>query len=756
MIEAGLHRVPDADPDRVLARGRARLPGAGAAASRQVLRAAAGAAAVQAAADGRRASTAISRSRPASATRRAARTARPGEFYQLDFEMSFVTQEDVFATIEPVIAGVFEEFAGGRAVDAGRRSRAFPTTRRCWNTAPTSPTCAIRCAITDVTEHFAGSGFGLFARIAASGGVVRAIPAPGAAGQPRSFFDKLNEWARERGRRRARLHHLRRRRRRRGRSRATWSRRAPRRSAAACGLQRGRRGVLRRRQEGRGAEIRRRGAHAGSGQDLGLIEQGAFRFCWITDFPMYELNEETGQIDFSHNPFTMPQGGHGGAEHAGPADHQGVPVRHRLQRHRAVLGRDPQPSAGHHDPGLRDRRLQRRGGGGAVRRHAERVPLRRAAAWRLGAGHRPHRHAAGRRAEYPRGHPVPAEPAGRGPDDGRAGRGAAGAAEGAVASGSICRRRRGRRPSRILASCCCTSCWRAIRALASSGLHSYVPWRTQLMRGVQRMRLLPLPLLAAMLAPPAPAGAGRRRGTVAATDLAAPSRALHADAGQRPRRRRRRRDRRHGLRGGRRLRRLGGPPAAGHDGHQHRWPGHPHGLRLRHLGIQGRAEVALPHAADHRFRGDRQTDGDATLQRRAARARCITPCPKDTTVALPAGTLFPMAHTEAIIAAAARARSSSRCRCSTAPTRTGRGQLDRHPRLEAARGPTQVAGAGRACPARGSAWRSSIASRTAITPDYEVGMRYWENGVADDLQMDFGDFIMRGALAKLTLLKPGC
>src|SRR3974390_2253641 len=100
----------------------------------------------------------------------------PGEFYQLDFEMSYVTQEDVFATIEPVIAGVFEEFAAGRAVTPAP----FPR-------------------IPDVTAHFAGSGFGLFARIAASGGVVRAIPAPGAASQPRSFFDKLNEWARAEG-----------------------------------------------------------------------------------------------------------------------------------------------------------------------------------------------------------------------------------------------------------------------------------------------------------------------------------------------------------------------------------------------------------------------------------------------------------------------------------------------------------------------------------------------------------------------------
>ena len=122
----------------------------------------------------------------------------PGEFYQLDFEMSYVTQEDVFATIEPVLAGVFEEFAEGRAVDA------LPFRRIPYDTAmlefgTDKPDLRNPLRISDVTQHFGGSGFGLFARIAASGGVVRAVPAPGAASQPRSFFDKLNEWARAEG-----------------------------------------------------------------------------------------------------------------------------------------------------------------------------------------------------------------------------------------------------------------------------------------------------------------------------------------------------------------------------------------------------------------------------------------------------------------------------------------------------------------------------------------------------------------------------
>ena len=230
----------------------------------------------------------------------------PGEFYQLDFEMSYVTQEDVFATIEPVIGGLFEEFARGRAVDKP------PFRRIAYDTAlaeygSDKPDLRNPLRITDVTAHFAGSGFGLFAKIAAGGGIVRAIPAPGAGPRPRGFFDKLNEWARAEGAgglgyiifeadgakgpiaknlEADRLEAIR----------------------TACNLQPG------------DAVFFAAGAHetaakfAGAvrtriGQELELIERDAFRFCWVVDFPMYELNEETSRIDFSHNPFSMPQGG---------------------------------------------------------------------------------------------------------------------------------------------------------------------------------------------------------------------------------------------------------------------------------------------------------------------------------------------------------------------------------------------------------------------------------------------------------------
>src|ERR1700735_4145771 len=112
--------------------------------------------------------------------------------------MSYVTQEDVFNTIEPVIAGVFEEFSGGRAVTKPPFPR-IPYDTSMLKYGSDKPDLRNPITISDVTAHYAGSGFGLFARIAASGGIVRAVPAPGAASQPRSFFDKLNDWAKAEG-----------------------------------------------------------------------------------------------------------------------------------------------------------------------------------------------------------------------------------------------------------------------------------------------------------------------------------------------------------------------------------------------------------------------------------------------------------------------------------------------------------------------------------------------------------------------------
>jgi aspartyl-tRNA synthetase len=234
----------------------------------------------------------------------------PGEFYQLDFEMSFVTQEDVFAAIEPVLHGVFEEFSSWtgrpRAVTPPPFPR-IPYDQSLLEYGTDKPDLRNPLKIRDVTSAFAGGGFGLFAKVAASGGVVRAIPAPGAAGKPRSFFDGLNDWARAEGAG--------------GLGWIAWDADGPRgpiaknlepeRVAAiaeACGLKAGDAVFF---AAGKAADAARIAGKARTriGEELDLIEQDAFRFCWITDFPMYERNEDTGQIEFSHNPFSMPQGG---------------------------------------------------------------------------------------------------------------------------------------------------------------------------------------------------------------------------------------------------------------------------------------------------------------------------------------------------------------------------------------------------------------------------------------------------------------
>ena len=122
----------------------------------------------------------------------------PGEFYQLDFEMAFVTQEDVFATIEPVLHGVFEEFAGGAAVTPAPFPR-IPFDEAMAKYGSDKPDLRNPILIADATDVFRGSSFSAFATAVAAGAVVRAVPAPGASTQPRSFFDKLGQWAREQG-----------------------------------------------------------------------------------------------------------------------------------------------------------------------------------------------------------------------------------------------------------------------------------------------------------------------------------------------------------------------------------------------------------------------------------------------------------------------------------------------------------------------------------------------------------------------------
>ena len=230
----------------------------------------------------------------------------PGEFYQLDFEMSFVTQEDVFAAVEPVLAGVFEEFGQGRGVTKPPFPRiAFDEAMLKYGTD--KPDLRNPIEMSDVAEVFRGSGFGVFAGALEKGSVVRAIPAPGAATRPRSFFDKLNDWARGEG-------------------------------APGLGYvvfaEGAAKGPIAKFLDAPRLEQLRKIAHAGDGdavffvcdkpepavklagaartrigRELGIVVEGEYRFCWIVDFPMYERDQETGTIVFSHNPFSMPQGG---------------------------------------------------------------------------------------------------------------------------------------------------------------------------------------------------------------------------------------------------------------------------------------------------------------------------------------------------------------------------------------------------------------------------------------------------------------
>src|SRR5436309_4373944 len=123
----------------------------------------------------------------------------PGEFYQLDFEMSFVTQDDVFNAIEPVLSGVFEEYADGRSVTPAGRFPRIPYKEALLKYGTDKPDLRNPLLISDVGEHFKGSGFGLFAGLVEKGASVRAIPAPRTVEKSRKFFDDMNEWARGEG-----------------------------------------------------------------------------------------------------------------------------------------------------------------------------------------------------------------------------------------------------------------------------------------------------------------------------------------------------------------------------------------------------------------------------------------------------------------------------------------------------------------------------------------------------------------------------
>jgi aspartyl-tRNA synthetase len=242
----------------------------------------------------------------------------PGEFYQLDFEMSFVTQEDVFAAIEPVLSGVFQEFANGRTVTPAGEFPRIPYKEALLKYGTDKPDLRNPLLITDVTKHFRGSGFGLFAGLVEKGSVVRAVPAPATAEKSRKFFDDMNEWARSEGF--AGLGYA-------TRKGGEWGgpiaknhgEEGMNRIAEAMGLGPDDGIFFAAGREEDAAKLAG-AARTRVAEQLDLLEKDAFRFCWIVDFPMFEFNEEQQKIDFSHNPFSMPQGGMEALERKGPLD----------------------------------------------------------------------------------------------------------------------------------------------------------------------------------------------------------------------------------------------------------------------------------------------------------------------------------------------------------------------------------------------------------------------------------------------------
>ncbi|MBB3475697.1 aspartate--tRNA ligase [Sphingomonas sp. BK345] len=233
----------------------------------------------------------------------------PGEFYQLDFEMSFVTQDDVFAAIEPVLHGVFEEFANwqgkGRTVSA-LPFRRIPYRESMLKYGNDKPDLRNPLIISDVGEQFVGSGFGRFASIVEAGDVVRAIPAPSTADKSRKFFDDMNAWAQAEGY--AGLGYA-------TRKAGEWGGPIAKNHgeekmnalADALGLGPDDGLFFAAGKEAQAAKLAGL-ARTRVADQLGLIDTSRFEFCWIVDFPMFEYDEDNKKVDFSHNPFSMPQG----------------------------------------------------------------------------------------------------------------------------------------------------------------------------------------------------------------------------------------------------------------------------------------------------------------------------------------------------------------------------------------------------------------------------------------------------------------
>jgi aspartyl-tRNA synthetase len=237
----------------------------------------------------------------------------PGEFYQLDLEMSFVEQEDVFAAVEPVLAGVFKEFSDWTVPDPFPR---IPFREAMLKYGSDKPDLRIPIEISDVSEIFRGSDFAIFAKVVDSGGVVRAIPGPKCGS--RAICDRMNSWAQEQGAPGMGYMILGD-----GEARGPIANRLPADKIdelrALTGMGDGDAIFFAAGKELEAAKLAGQ-ARLKLGADLDIIEKDVFKLCWIVDFPMYEADEDTGVIDFSHNPFSMPQGGLEALETMNPLD----------------------------------------------------------------------------------------------------------------------------------------------------------------------------------------------------------------------------------------------------------------------------------------------------------------------------------------------------------------------------------------------------------------------------------------------------
>ncbi|MBT5047406.1 MAG: aspartate--tRNA ligase [Rhodospirillaceae bacterium] len=241
----------------------------------------------------------------------------PGEFYQLDVEMSFVTQDDVFAALEPVLQGIFEQFGGGKSVTQAPFPR-IPYDESMQKYGNDKPDLRNPIEMSDITDTFRGSGFKIFAGMIEKDEAVRvwAIPAPG--GGSRAFCDRMNSWAQKEGQ--PGLGYI-------------FFRDGEGAGPVAKNIGEERTEALRAQLDLKDGDAvffvagvpKTFAAFAGQartqvGEQLKLIDENRFDFCWIVDYPMYEFDEKTRKIEFSHNPFSMPQGGLEALETMDPLD----------------------------------------------------------------------------------------------------------------------------------------------------------------------------------------------------------------------------------------------------------------------------------------------------------------------------------------------------------------------------------------------------------------------------------------------------